>query len=102
MKAYIKQAITSLVMGDETIGRERASAIIALLNDEASPCPVAAEVILTPRDAARWLHVSIRRVRELARSGRLTGITTASHEGYVGFSRRSVEDLAAQGVAEEG
>ena len=101
MKAYIEQAITSLVMGDETIERERAFAALAILRGEVSPCPVAVESILTPREAARWLHVSIRRVRELGRDGRLKGVTTASSRGFMGFSRRSVETLAAQGVTEE-
>lgn len=100
MKAYIEQAITSLVMGDETIGRERALAALAILRGEASPCPVAAEVILSPRETARWLHVSVRRVGELGRCGRLKGVATASHRGFVGFSRRSVEALAAKGVTE--
>ena len=101
MKAYIEQAITSLVMGDETIERERALAALAILRGEVSPCPVAVESILTPREAARWLHVSIRRVRELGRDGRLKGVTTASSRGFMGFSRRSVETLAALGVTEE-
>ena len=101
MKAYIEQAITSLVMGDETIGRERALAALAILRGEASPSPVAVESILTPREAARRLHVSICRVREFGRDGRLKGITTASSRDFMGFSRRSVETLAAQGVTEE-
>lgn len=88
-------------MGDETIGQERARAALAILRGEASPCPVTGEAILSPREAARWLHVSIRRVRELGRCGRLKGVTTASHGDFVGFSRRSVEALAAQGMTEE-
>ena len=102
MKAYIEQAITSLVMGDETIGRERALAALAILRGEASPCPVAVEAVLSPREAARRLHVSVRRVGELGQCGRLKGVTTASHRGFVGFLRRSVEAMAAQGVSEEG
>ena len=101
MKAYIEQAITSLVMGDETIERKRALAALAILRGDASPCPVAVESILTPREAARWLHVSIRRVRELGRDGRLKGVTAALSRGIMGFSCRSVEALAAQGVTEE-
>ena len=109
MKAYTDTAITALVAGDETIGRDDAKVARAILRGQKPP-ELAQDKVLTRREVAAKLRVSCVTVTNWARQGVIRRVAIPNRRKAVGYSWLSVMaimngekgDCASESVDPEG
>lgn len=110
MKAYTDTAITALVAGDETIGRDDAKVALAILRGQKPPELAQEDKILTRREVAAKLRVSCVTVTNWARQGVIRRVAIPNRRKAVGYSWLSVMaimngekgDCASESVDPEG
>ena len=90
MKAYTDTAITALVAGDETIGRDDAKVALAILRGQKPPELAQEDRILTRREVAAKLRVSCVTVTNWARQGVIRRVAIPNRRKAVGYSWLSV------------
>ena len=90
MKAYTDTAITALVAGDETIGRDDAKVALAILRGQKPLELTQEDKILTRREVASKLRVSCVTVTNWARQGVIRRVAIPNRRKAVGYSWLSV------------
>ena len=90
MKSITDTAITALVAGDETIGRDDAKVALAILRGQKPPELAQEDKILTRREVASKLRVSCVTVTNWARQGVIRRVAIPNRRKAVGYSWLSV------------
>ena len=90
VKSITDTAITALVAGDETIGRDDAKVALAILRGQKPPELAQEDKILTRREVASKLRVSCVTVTNWARQGVIRRVAIPNRRKAVGYSWLSV------------